>query len=229
MSDTRRDVRGHAAYHQDMLARVLILLVVAGVAVPAASARDPRLERLRLNSTDTALAHRIAVRATDLGAGWRAATATPEQVVPSCPGYRPDFSQFTLTGRALTSFGNQAKQWTVAANMEVYASRGDARGEWRLSVSSAAVRCFAELIRQIAGVQGISVASARITPTPHLAEASAAFEIVLDAAQQSGTTKLYVDGIFVRQGRAIAALYATAANSPVPGLTRLARRVAARM
>ena len=81
-----------------VLARVLLVLAVAAVAVPAASARDPRLERLGLNSTDTALAHRIAVRATDLGAGWRAATATPEQVVPSCPGYRPDFSQFTLMG-----------------------------------------------------------------------------------------------------------------------------------
>jgi hypothetical protein len=212
-----------------VLVRVLILLVVAAVAVPAASARDPRLERLRLNSADTALAHRIAVRATDLGAGWRPATTTPEQVVPSCPGYRPDFSQFTLTGRALTSFGNQAKQWTVAANVEVYASKSDARGEWKLSVSPAAVRCFAELIRQIAGVSGISVASARLTPAPRLGDASAAFEIVLDAAQQSRTTKLYIDGIFVRQGRTIAALYTTAANSRVPGFARLAGRVAARM
>jgi hypothetical protein len=212
-----------------MPARVLIVLAVAAVIVPAASARDPRLEQLRLNRADTALAHRIALRASDVGAGWSAATAQPEQIVPTCPGYRPDFSRFTLTGRSITSFGNQARQWTVASNVEVYASKSQARAEWKLSVSPAAVRCFAELIRQITGIAGISVASARVTPAPRLAEASAAFEIVLDATQQATTTHLYIEGIFVRRGRTIAALYSTAANNPVPGLERLARRVAARM
>jgi hypothetical protein len=212
-----------------VLARLLIVLIVAAIAVPAASARDPRLERLRLNSADTALAHRIALRAADLGAGWTTATAQPEETVPSCPGYRPDFSRFTLTGRSLTSFGNQARQWSVASNVEVYASQSQARAEWKLSVSSAAVRCFADMISRISGISGISVASARVTPAPRLGDTSAAFEIVLDAAQQSTTIHLYIEGIFVRRGRTIAALYSTAANSPVPGFEGLARRVAARM
>jgi hypothetical protein len=209
--------------------RVLIVLVLLGVLAPAASARDPRLERLQLKPADTALAHRIAVKAADLGSGWEAGVSQSEQIVPSCPGYRPDFSRFTLTGRALTSFESRAAQATVSANVEVYASRRDALGEWRLSVTPSAVRCFAELVRQIVGIAGLTVASARVEPAPDLAEASARFEIVLKARQKSGALQIYIDGLFLRQGRAIAGLYTTALTKPVPGLERLARRVAARM
>src|SRR6185437_16170383 len=162
---------------------VLIVLLLLAVLAPAASARDPRLERLQLKPADTALAHRIALKAADLGSGWKAEVSQPEQIVPSCPGYRPDFSRFTLTGRALTSFQSRATQSTVAANVEVFASKGDALGEWRQSVTAPAVRCFAELIRQIVGIAGLTVGSARVTPAPHLADASAEFEIVLAAKQ----------------------------------------------
>jgi hypothetical protein len=209
--------------------RVLILIVLLAVLAPAASARDPGLERLRLKPADTALAQRIAIKAADLGSGWHAGVSQPEQIVPRCPGYQPDFSRLTLTGRALTTFESRAAQSTVSANVEVYASRSDALGEWKLSVTPPAVRCFAELVRQIVGIAGLSVASARVEPAPDLAEASARFEIVLEAKQQAGTMQIFIDGLFLRQGRTIAALYTTALAKPVPGLERLGRRVAARM
>ncbi len=74
------------------------LLALAFVA--AASARDPRAEKLHLNARDNRAARAALLTSADLSqAGQRVKGSGPD-VVPSCPGYRPDFSKFTVTGKA---------------------------------------------------------------------------------------------------------------------------------
>ena len=139
--------------------------------------------------------------------------------MPRCPGYQPDFSRFTLTGRALTTFESRAAQSTVSANVEVYASRSDALGEWRLSVtppwrpaaspswfvgSSASPACQSP--------------SARVKPAPNLAEASAGSNRSRSGHRIPGRCRSTFHGLFLRQGPTIAALYTTALTKPVPGL-----------
>ena len=213
--------------------RIAAVLVLLALAAPAALAGpDPRAEQLRLNAADNALARRATVRLGDLSAGWRSVPAGAESSeVPSCPGYAPDFSRFVITGESRSAFQNGAGG-SIVSSVEVFRSRGDAVGDFRLGTQAAVARCLQRLLdRAFAGVKGLEarVVSSRRVPAPKVGERAAAYRLVAELGVGGASLKVYVDVLVVQRGRSIAALFFTGAFEPLPGRTALARVVAARL
>jgi hypothetical protein len=211
------------------LAAVFALLAL----VPAALAgTDPRAEQVRLNAADNALARRATVQSGDLSARWRkVAAGADESEVPTCPGYAPDFSRFVITGKSRSAFQNPTGA-AIVSSVEVFRSRSDAVGDFRLSTQAAVARCLQRLLdKAFAGVDGLEaeVVSSRRVPAPSVGERAAGYRLVAELSAPGASLKVYIDVLVFQRGRSIAALFFTGAFEPVPGRTPLARTVAARL
>jgi hypothetical protein len=210
---------------------VVLLALVAGLAVTAsAGARDPRLEQVRLNAADNALAKRTALRPNDVGSGWRRTTIPDSDEQLTCPGFNPNLSRFTITGKATSAFVGGAGASIVSA-IEVYESRADAAGDFRAAATPAVARCLRlALDREFSNnAIPVRVRSARVVPAPRVGERRIAYRVV--AALEAGTAPLnvYFDVVVVQRGRTIAALFFTSAIEPLARRSRLVSRVASRM
>lgn len=179
----------------------------------------PRLEQKRLRPADMALAKRVTVRSSDLAPGWvrRVPTPFPEEP-PSCPGADLDFSAFTITGRAQSTFVR--RNAGIESLVEVFASRHDAVGDFRKGSTPRLLRCVGAELRK----QGVKVESMKVRGRPSVGERTLAFRIVMATAG----ARLYMDVLGIQRGRTLVGLYFTG-TKPVPRQLAVARSVAARM
>jgi len=214
---------------------LLVLGACALVVVATASAaRDPRLEKLALQPSDVRLAKSGAVQLSDLGAGWKRLRPSPSrEQAPACPGYRPDFSGFTITGQATSEFSSRAGAASIVSHVEVYATRADARGDFSLSTLPPVARCLGIMFRREAakGLSGftLKVLGSRRVAAPRLGERSAAYRIVIELAKDGTSVKVYIDAAVVLRGRSIGAVFFTGGLEPVAGQRRTMARMAARL
>lgn len=203
----------------------LCSLLVAAVAI----AGPPRLEQKRLRPADVALAKRTTLRASDLPAGWsrRPASQEPDQV-PRCPGADLDFSAFTITGEAGSTFARGTS--TVQSFVEIFKSRSDAVGDFRKSTAPKLLRCLGPELERVGRQQGLDlqVTSIRTTGRPAVGDRAFAVNAVMSVAAGARRVRLYMDVIGVLRGRSGVSLFFTG-TSPVPGRLAVARSVAARM
>jgi hypothetical protein len=208
------------------------LLVVLALVPVAIAGTDPRLEQERLTAADMALARAATLQRGDLAGGWRRMTATPQDgTVPSCPGYRPDFSKFTITGKSQSAFQHVGGA-TILSHVEVYRSRAQAVADFRLGTQPPVARCLGRLLEEgLGGAQGFTakVVSSRQVTAPRLGERSAAYRVVAEVTASGTTVKLYLDMVVIQRGRSIGGLFFTGAFQPVEGQAALARAVAARL
>lgn len=210
---------------------VSIALLPALVATATAGARDPRLEQLRLNKADNALARSIGVTQREAGSGFRKLRLPESDRQTSCPGFRPNLSRFTITGKATTAFAH-ASGMSIVSAVEVYESRADAAGDFRAAATPALARCLRhELERDFEASSLLaSVRSAKVVPMPRLAERRIAYRIV--AGVETGGLRnvtFVVDVVVLQRGRSIAALLFTGVNKAFPRRDRVAAAVASRM
>jgi hypothetical protein len=205
---------------------VLFALALATTAV----ARDPRLEQVRLNAADSALAKRIALKPADVGTGWRK-TVVPDSDEPlRCPGFNPNLSRFTVTGKAKTAF-TQPTGASIASAVEVYESRADAVGDFKAAATPAVARCMKLMLEREFGAAAVPVRvrSARVVPAPRLGDRRIAYRVVARLTAGSMTLNVYFDVLVVQRGRSIAALFFTGVQRPLARQSRLAAAVASRM
>ena len=106
------------------------LLLLSLLVVATAAARDPRLEQVRLNAADNALAKRIALTPRDVGVGWRSTTVPDSDDQLNCPGWSPNLSRFTITGKATRAY-TQPTGASIVSAVEVYESKADAAGDFK--------------------------------------------------------------------------------------------------
>lgn len=211
----------------------LLLVVVAaslGVSAAALASGDPRDEKERLTAADNALARRTVVTARDLGSSWRPAPTSSSDERIQCPGFNPDYSAFTITGKAQSAFV-QGSGASVVSAVEVYATRAQAAGDFRVGAKPALARCYGRSLARELGRAGFTtnVVSARMVAAPRVGELRAAWRIVLTASVGVTRTWIHVDVVGAQRGRSIAALVFTGIGEPLAGQAALARRVAARM
>ena len=206
------------------------LLVLSFAATATAAERDPRREELRLNAADNALAARIAVTRADLGAGWRAARVPKSEEQTTCPGFNPDLSRFTITGKATTAYGHTAGASVVSA-VEVYESRAEAIGDFNAAAKPAVARCLKYALERSLRASGAParVTSARVFAAPRVGEQRIAYRVVVLVAVNGAPFRMYVDVVVLQRGRSIVALFFTKAERPLAARSRVARAVAARM
>ena len=200
-------------------------LLVAAVAL----AGPPRLEQKRLRPADVSLAKRVALRSSDLPPGWsrRPSSNEPEQV-PRCPGADLDFSVFTITGQARSTFARGTA--TVQSFVEIFESRGDAVGDFRKATAPKVLACLGPELERQGRKQGLDlrVTSMRSTGRPAVGERAFAVRAVLSVAAGAGRLRLYMDVVGVQRGRSGVSLFFTG-TAPVAGRLAVARSVAARM
>ena len=216
----------------------LCSVIVAGAlvagALAATAATDPRSEKLQLTKADTALAKREVLRGSDLGPGWQR-LPVPFRDAPSCPNFEPDFSAYTITGRAIAAYelGRPAAA-QVVSEVEVFETRAQAVGDFRLATAPQTASCLAYLFekgfRQTApDTVRLRMLSARTVAAPRLGERTAAYRLVARVSGEGGSVTITVDFLALQRGRSIAALGFTGVQGRVPGQTRYAQLVAARL
>jgi hypothetical protein len=211
------------------LVAALSLLLAASIA----SARDPRLERLRLNAADVALAKRIALKRSDLGGSWQQVSvpASGDGEGLNCPNFNPDLSRFTITGEASTGFTQQTGASILSA-VEVYPSRAEAAGDFRTGARPEVARCLRLVLERDLPQNGLltfKVLSSRVVAAPRVGDRRIAYRLVARLESLGTRVDLFLDVVVVQRGRSIAALFFTSPTKPLAGQARLAAAVAARM
>ena len=139
----------------------------------------------------------------------------------SCPGFDPDFSRFTITGKSRSAFSSTGGR-SVVSLVEVYASRAQAVGDFRLGAQPALARCLRTTLQDAvpAGTNlTLRVRTSRMQPLGGVGENSSG----------NVSLPLYLDALVFQRGRTITALMFTSAMERVPGQLALARAVARRM
>jgi hypothetical protein len=211
------------------LSIIASLLACSLLVVAAAQAGKPRLEQKRLRPADMALAKRTTVRASDLSPAWtRQAPTKPSNELPTCPGVDMDFSAFTITGTAHSSF--ELGGAGVNSQVEVFKSRADAAGDFRKGTSIPALRCLGRWLRDEAAKRqpGVRFVSSRLLSRPRLGERAVLYRIVMDVPTDSVRVRVFLDVLGFQRGRSIITLGFSNVNAPLRGPLVLARKVAAR-
>jgi hypothetical protein len=205
----------------------LLVLVPAGLA-----GTDPRAEQERLTPADMALARKATLQPGDLAAGWRRISpGSGESKVPSCPGYAPDFSKFTITGKSQSAFAHPSRG-SILSNVEVYRSNAQAAGDFQLGTRPPVARCLKVLLDEVFSAgQGFTarVVSSKQLTAPRIGERAAAYRLVAEVTASGTQLELYIDVLVFQRGRSIGGLFFTGAFEPVKGQAALARAVAARL
>src|SRR5438552_1184584 len=114
-----------------VLAAAVFVLGTAG----ALAATDPHHERERLRPADMTLARKATIKATDLASGWQRRTVGRDDG-SKCPGFDPDFSAFTITGKASSLYA-RLSVGAVLSTVEVYKTRAQAIGDFRTGAKPA--------------------------------------------------------------------------------------------
>lgn len=209
----------------------LIVLAVLATAAVAYAARDPHREQERLTAADNALAKRALANAGDLGAGWKRTAVEGDEDEPTrCAGYDPDFSAFTITGKARIAFV-QPTGSSIVSTVDVLKTRAQAAADFRLGATPAFAGCFGKLLgREFAkGGVPVEIVSSRMMSAPRVGEQSAAFRVVAKLQSGGSSVSLTMDLLAVQRGRSLAGLFFTGVGKPLAGQRELARTVAGRM
>jgi hypothetical protein len=206
------------------------LLLLSLFVVATAAARDPRLEQVRLNAADNALAKRIALTPRDVGVGWRSTTVPDSDDQLNCPGWSPNLSRFTITGKATRAY-TQPTGASIVSAVEVYESKADAAGDFKAAATPAVARCLKlALEREFGnGAVPVRVRSAKVVPAPRVGDRRIAYRVIASLNAGGTLLNVYFDVIVVQKGRSIVALFFTAPMKPLARQSRLAATVASRM
>ena len=215
--------------------RVLVAVSLLGLLLvltaSAAAAGDPRDETVRLRPADVALAKRISVRPGDVGAGW---VRTPVQTSGgerlTCPGFDPDFSAFTITGRENVAYA-QPNGTSIISFVEVYKSARDAIGDFTLGAKPQVARCLgASLQRQLdASAVIATVRSARVVAAPRVGDRRIAYRVIARLEAVGQRVDVYLDVVILQRGRSEVGLMFTSARKPYARRSAISAAVAGRM
>jgi hypothetical protein len=191
--------------------------VVAAFAVGAAGASgatDPNAPRQRHTAADTALAKKLALRRSDLAAGWTA--AKPVKDGPPCKG-APDESDLVQTARVDPSFTWRDGLTTVGSEVDVFRTKREALKDWRLSTFALMKTCMLQSARFGLG-KGVRVSIAgggALTP-PAGAERSLHYRLVFSVRSKARTLSLVTDVVAVGRGRITVVLHTLTVARPLP-------------
>lgn len=198
--------------------RALLLSFVAlFLAAPAVGADGE--PRKALTSKGQAVAKSILLKKSDLAAGFvaHASSDAPRPKGARCDAV--DESDLTITGDASSpDFSRDAIGVAVGSSASVYQTVRDSNAAWRRAATSAAVRCFADLVRLGAPKAGaVAIVSAKRMRFPQVAPQAIAYRVVATMTV-TGKRKVraYFDAVLLKRGSLVAALVVTSLARPVP-------------
>jgi hypothetical protein len=209
----------------------VIALALATAAVAAAA--DPRVEKKRLRAADVALAKRTNLALTDLTAGWKRypSKGSPSGDQPSCPGYNPDLSRFTITGEAEASF-NHPQGFFIVSDMQIFPSRAQAIADFRAGATPSLAGCLSHVFErdfaQGAGGRARTTSSRKVA-SPRIGARAAWYRLVGRLTVGGNTAPVNMDLLAVQKGRSQVVLMFIGLRGPIRDEVALGRLLARRM
>jgi hypothetical protein len=210
---------------------IVAATVFALSSAAALATGDPHAEQERLRTADMALARRTTVKAADLASGWKRMQVGSADDDSKCPGFDPDFSDFTITGKASSLFARLGGG-AVLSSVEVYETRAQAIGDFRTGAKPALAKCLRHAFETAfaRGAGGTArTKSSRMVAAPRVGERTALYRLVGTLTLQGRTLRVYMDLLAFQRGRSITSLFSTGFGGPIRGQAALARVIAARM
>jgi hypothetical protein len=218
--------------------RFVVVLAALCACLPAvalaAADTDPKE---RLTAVDQAKARSIVLKRTDFVAGWKKVPPDPDSDAV-CPGFNPDGSDLTITGKAEADFEHTQGFPMVSSFADVYVKSADAAASWSRTVKPALARCLAHFMREGAKEDGVelTIVSQGRVAFPKVAPRTAAFRVVSRmTVKQPGaapvTVPLTIHVVVLGRGRGEAGLFTASFGKGVPmaDLQAFARLMAGRM
>ena len=213
-----------------LLAFAAAALVVASAAL-AADSTDPKI---KLSKADQALAAKLVLRFTDLGAAWSGGAEKPSSLkIPVCPSNQPNDSDLTITGHAESRLNLQTAATQVDTDVLIFKSAKQvAKLVGRVIESPSISDCLRyDLIKSVGG-QGVTIVGVSQVPVAKAGDHSALYRVTLSVKSGSKTVPVFSDFLYVSQGRAqyfVNIVAPGAIKSELPSLeNRIAQRLAAK-
>lgn len=184
-------------------------LALAGTAAGGAGAGqgDPKKA---YTAADQALAKRIALRQSDLPAGWAGKVSKDSGSKLSCQGFEPDLSDLTKTGTA-TSPDFSLEQGTVYSKIDVFKTAAQTRAAYDRVVKPGLLTCLTTVVKEAGESSDVTakILLARERPVPRVADQTTGYRIVasLESAEDKSKGTLYLDLFLLRSGRVVAAMF----------------------
>jgi hypothetical protein len=211
---------------------LLPLAALIGVAAaPGPPDRHPRDPREAFTVADQAWAKRIALRRSDLPAGWRGTPSTSSGEDPRCPTFDPDMSDLTLTGNAESPDFERGTSF-LASETDVFRTAEQTETSFRRGAKPQLIRCYDDFIRKELGAQAeVRLVSGKVVAAPPVGERRFAVRLLWEITANSRSIRSHLDVIGWDRGRAsTVVVYTTLGVAPDRALERrIAQRVDARM
>lgn len=184
-----------------------------------------------MNPRDIALARSSVLKLADFAPGWRRRASAPDDNEPKrCPSWNPDFSAFTITGKATADFEDRQAGVFILSAVKVYASTRQAVGYFRAGAKPGLARCIRSRAsrRGGAGVK-LTVVSSRMVPSPPVGDQSATYRLVARGHSGATSVTLHYDFHYFQRGRSFASLAFVGIGARAPDQLVLLRILAARL
>jgi hypothetical protein len=196
--------------------RVIVLLLVAAIAVPAvaiAAGVDPKAPRQRHVAADMTKAAKLTLRRSDLAAGWKA--DPPAKAEPYCTA-GPDESSLVQTAKVDPSFTWKDNVTNVGSEVDMFRTAAEARKDWRLSTLALVKTCLLQSARAGVGkTVKVAMVSARELVPPKGVERSLHFRFVFELRSKQ-TARLVADVLALGSGRTTVVLHTLTVQTPLP-------------
>jgi len=195
--------------------QVAALMVTAlALAASAAAARDPKDPQQRHTAADTKLAKSLALKQSDLVAGWKPATPTPNP--PPCRT-EPDESKLVQTARIDPTFIWTDGITTLGTEVDVFKTAAMAQTDWGLSTLKLFRDCLLQSARDQLTHYTVHVVSAKQLAPPSVpAERSLHYQLVFAISRAGRTVPMVTDVIALGKGRETVVMHSLSVRSPLP-------------
>jgi hypothetical protein len=204
------------------------VLAVAVVALPA-GASDPKRAS---TPSGTRLAKSVALKLSDLPAGWKTAAGRAGAGTVTCKSFSPKQSDLTTIGTSGGSFESADGLSNLIASISIFKTASQAQTSWSRLVRPALLSCLASSLQSIANkTTTVKVTSKGRLPLSVPGRRHAGYRVVADVTLSGQTFKTYLDAILQGNGRAdTAVLLTSVGQAPATALeSKLAATIAARL
>lgn len=206
------------------------LTVAVAVVLPAAAtaAGDPKAPRQHHTAADTKRAHAIALRRSDLVAGWK--RDPPGKPSPPCTA-GPDESALVQTAKVDPSFTWKDGVTNIGSEVDIFRTAAQARLDWRASTPSLLATCLLQSARAGVGKKmRVRIVSTQTLAAPKGTERSRHDRLVL-SLRSTRTTILVIDVVALGRRRETVVLHTLTVRTPMPAseLKALTRVLASRL
>jgi len=208
---------------------VLLTATALALAATATAARDPKDPQQRHTAADTKRAEALALKQSDLAAGWKPAKPTPNP--PPCKT-EPDESKLVQTARIDPTFVWKDKVTTLGTEVDVFKTASMARTDWNLSTLTLFRSCLLQSARDQLPHYTVRVVSAkRLAPPNAPAERALHYQLVFSISHAGQTVPIVSDVIALGRGRETVVMHSFSVKTPLPAsaVTQLTQLLANRL